>query len=393
MADESGPPPPGDPAELAADLCPNCGRKLKFSENRPEGLCASCGIFVEVLRPSSSKPRTPVRPLPPKMTIRTATTRDLVVLCRKCGLPSDGTKEDLVARLLFYVDEQNWQAKVSAAKPEKPASPPTEDVASRKQWAQFFLNYETEVEEEGLEPKDEKEAPAEPSRSKSVEPSPDTSAEPQAETVPEGKASPPEAAPEPEPMDVPREPTLAEDLARGGPEPSDGESSAQPIKEPDLPPPEAEAVPEPVPEVKDAGPAVVEEIVAPEPIAEPELEPVAAEPVLEVGPIPVERASPVPRAEAVPARSRTPPVQRSRLRRAAYYAGVFDVAIGGAGLILGSILHDIFRVPFFGRAYDAFGPLNLEAVFIGAIVLGVGFAAMAVGLRRTATRTRSAAGA
>jgi len=350
MADESGPPPPGDPAELAADLCPNCGRKLKFSENRPEGLCASCGIFVEVLRPSSSKPRTPVRPLPPKMTIRTATTRDLVVLCHKYGLPIDGTKEDLVARLLFYVDEQNWQAKVSAAKPEKPASPPTEDVASRKQWAQFFLNYEAEVEEEGLEANDETVTPAEPSTPKGAEPSPETAAEPRAETVPVGTAT----APSPEP-------TL------------------------ELKPPAVSAKP--------TLPAVVHEVVASEPVAEPEAVRVAAEWVAEVVPVSAKRPSPVATAEAVPARSRTPPLQPSRLRRAAYYAGVFDVAIGGAGLILGSVLHDIFRVPFFGRAYDAFGPLNLGAVLMGLVFLGVGFAAMAVGLRRTATRPRSAAGA
>jgi len=283
-----------------------------------------------------------------------------VVLCHKYGLPSDGTKEDLVARLLFYVDEQNWQAKVSAAKPEKPASPPTEDVASRKQWAQFFLNYETEVEEEGLEPKDEKEALAEPSTPKAVEPSAETVAEQPAETVPVKTAPSPEVAPESSPPEVPPEPLLPEEHAREGPEAPDRESSAEAVKEAELPPPQAEAMSEPAPEVV---------------------------------PVPFERVSPVPTAEAVPARSRTPPVQRSRLRRAAYYAGVFDVAIGGAGLILGSILHDIFRVPFFGRAYDAFGPLNLGAVFMGVVVLGVGFAAMAVGLRRTATRARSAAGA
>ncbi len=342
MGDDPGPPPPGDPAELASDLCPNCGRKLKFSENRPEGLCASCGIFVEVLRPSPSKPRAPVRPVPPKIKIRTATTRELQVLCHKYGLPRDGTKEDLVARLLFYVDEQDWQAKVSAAKPEEPASPPAEDVASRKQWAKFFLNYVAEVEEEDLEAEDEKVAPPEPS--------PETPAEPRAETVPveTATAPSPEPAPELKPPEVSTEPTL---------------------------------------------PAVVQEIVASEPVAEPEVMPVAAESVAEVVPVPADRPSPVPTAEAVPARSRTPPVPRSRLRRAAYYAGVFDVAIGGAGLILGSVLHDIFRVPFFGRAYDAFGPLNLGAVLIGLVFLGVGFVAMAVGLRRTATRPRSAAGA
>src|SRR2546422_9201696 len=75
MSDESGPPPPAEPSELVPDRCPNCGGKLKFSENRPEGLCTTCGIFVEVLRPSEPKP--PVRSLPAKVKIRTGTTKEL----------------------------------------------------------------------------------------------------------------------------------------------------------------------------------------------------------------------------------------------------------------------------------------------------------------------------
>ena len=70
-------------------------------------------------------------------------------------------------------------------------------------------------------------------------------------------------------------------------------------------------------------------------------------------------------------------------------AGVFDRVL----LVLGSFLHDLFRVPLFGESYTAFGRLNVGAVFIGMVLLGVGFAAMAVGMHRTPMRTRGAAGA
>jgi len=392
MADDSSPPPPEDPTELAADLCPNCGGKLKFSENRPEGLCPSCGIFVEILRPSASKPRAPVRPLPPKIKIRTGTARELQVLCHKYGLPSDGTKADLVARLLFYIDEQGWQAKVSAGKAEKPASLPAEDVASRKQWAKFVLNYESELGEDGLDAEDEKPALEQPSPAEGAEPTPETPVAPQAETVPVETVTvrSPEAAPKAKPP----EPALPQEQARKRPKPSDRDSSTQEIKEAELPPPpEAEAVPEPTPELDGEIPTVTDEIVPAEPVTEPEAEPVATEFDSQAVPVPAARASPVLKGQSVAARSTTPPVPRSRWRRAFYYVGVFYVTLGGAGLILGSFLHDIFRVPLFGGAYDAFGRLNLDAALIGTIFVGVGFAAMAVGLRRISMRTVSAAGA
>src|SRR2546426_124612 len=39
MTDESGPPPPVEPSELAPDRCPNCGGKLKVTANPPGGGC------------------------------------------------------------------------------------------------------------------------------------------------------------------------------------------------------------------------------------------------------------------------------------------------------------------------------------------------------------------
>ena len=77
--------------------------------------------------------------------------------------------------------------------------------------------------------------------------------------------------------------------------------------------------------------------------------------------------------------------------RVLFYAGSLLVAFGGSGLALGSVLHDVFRVPFFGSAYDAFGNLNVSALVFGAAFLSAGFAAMAVGARAGA-RPRHALG-
>src|SRR3989442_1267686 len=155
------------------------------------------------------------------------------------------------------------------------------------------------------------------------------------------------------------------------------------------PPPEAEAVPEPVPEPEPEFPGTGEGSVR----DEPEAEPVAAESVVEFVPASGTRASATTEAQTLPAPSRAPPVTRSRWRRAVYYVGVVYVTIGGAGLILGSVLHDLFRVPLFGAAFTEFGRLNVDAVIFGLVFLGVGLAEIAVGLRRIRTRPISAAGA
>ena len=389
MPHKPGPPPTADPGELAPDSCPNCGGELKFSENRPEGLCPSCGIFVEVLRSSPSKPRAPVRPLPSKMKIRTATTKELLGLCHKFGLSGDGEKEDLVDRLLFYVDEQDWQAKVAAKDSETPAPPPTEDVASRKQWATFFLNYESELGTEPLESEGDKPPPEEPapagvpeSEPRSIEPVERNRTEPLRE-------APPETPVPPEPLPESSEPATEAPPAERVEEPEVPPPPEDRVHEIVPPPPEAEAVPEPVPEPEPEFPGTGEGSVR----DEPEAEPVAAESVVEFVPASGARASATTEAQTLPAPSRAPPVTRSRWRRAVYYVGVVYVTIGGAGLILGSVLHDLFRVPLFGAAFTEFGRLNVDAVIFGLVFLGVGLAEIAVGLRRIRTRPISAAGA
>lgn len=74
---------------------------------------------------------------------------------------------------------------------------------------------------------------------------------------------------------------------------------------------------------------------------------------------------------------------RDRLRRdrRRFYVGVILSAIGGSGLILGSILHDVLRVPILGEAYTVFGPLNTSVGLIGLVILLAGLAGIGLGLR------------
>lgn len=81
-----------------------------------------------------------------------------------------------------------------------------------------------------------------------------------------------------------------------------------------------------------------------------------------------------------------------RWHRALFYSGSALVAFGGSGLALGSAFHDVFRVPLFGFAYDAFGNLNVSAVVFGAVFLLAGVAAMAVGARAGARPRRAVGG-
>lgn len=81
-----------------------------------------------------------------------------------------------------------------------------------------------------------------------------------------------------------------------------------------------------------------------------------------------------------------------RWHRVLFYGGSLLVAFGGSGLALGSVFHDVFRVPFFGFAYDAFGNLNVSALVFGGAFLLAGFAAMAVGARAGARPRRAVGG-
>jgi len=92
-------------------------------------------------------------------------------------------------------------------------------------------------------------------------------------------------------------------------------------------------------------------------------------------------APPDPPAE--PTAERTEAVSPRRLRRdrIAFFLGIVLTALGAFGLALGSVLHDVFRVPWFGTAYAVFGPLNVTFAAIGAVLLVPGIVALRIGLR------------
>ena len=88
-------------------------------------------------------------------------------------------------------------------------------------------------------------------------------------------------------------------------------------------------------------------------------------------------------------------MSRRRLRRdrMIFYLGIFLVAAGASGLVLGSWLHDVLRVPWVGTAYDTFGPLNATAAGIGAGLLIFGILAVWFGLRGGVVSPDAVAGA
>ena len=98
--------------------------------------------------------------------------------------------------------------------------------------------------------------------------------------------------------------------------------------------------------------------------------------------------SPAASARAASNRPRRPP----RSHRVVFYVGGMNVAFGGAVLLLGSFLHDFFRVPFVGQSYEAYGPLNLFAAQLGAVFVALGLAAMAAASRRGRRPSRRAVG-
>lgn len=78
--------------------------------------------------------------------------------------------------------------------------------------------------------------------------------------------------------------------------------------------------------------------------------------------------------------------------RIVFHFGAVLAILGGAGLALGSLLHDVFHVPFVGTAYEAFGPVNASAALLGALAFASGALAMTVAARIGRSRRRPVAG-
>lgn len=68
-----------------------------------------------------------------------------------------------------------------------------------------------------------------------------------------------------------------------------------------------------------------------------------------------------------------------------FWVGLVLVLLGGPGLALGSWMHDWFRVPIIGQAYDAFGPINRLFATVGMIILIIGIILLILSLRLTRT--------
>jgi hypothetical protein len=75
------------------------------------------------------------------------------------------------------------------------------------------------------------------------------------------------------------------------------------------------------------------------------------------------------------------PKKTSRRERILFYAVVLFVLAGGPGLALGSWLHDVFKIPIIGQAYDAFGWINRLFAAVGLVVLIVGIVLLIVSMR------------
>lgn len=58
--------------------------------------------------------------------------------------------------------------------------------------------------------------------------------------------------------------------------------------------------------------------------------------------------------------------------RLMFYLGIIFILVGGPGLALGSVLHDVLKIPVLGKAYYEFGWVNRMFAAIGLVVLIVG---------------------
>jgi len=383
-------------ADLPPNECPNCGGPLEFEGGLPEGLCATCGIYVELLKAVEAPAKPAQDSLLDRKTIEGAIKKDLEQISREHGLKTSGKKGDLTARLNRYVEVRD------ASVFDAPDSE-SERAIARRGLLLFLLSLG--VSRKAAEAmaslfgslrafqgaaKDDLEllaglSPTEVTRIRD--------AVAHGETVPPPDLELPLEEPKPE-------------LARAA-EPAD--LPAPPVAEAPPPPPpvseaETQLVLEPPPAVEPVQP--LETPIPPEPAAEPMLvrpsfeprvEPEMVRPAFEpesdpglVGPALAERTTTTPETVSYGAEAATSSRARMRRDRWMLYAGTFLQAIGGFGLILGSLLHDVFRIPFLGRNYAAFGSINAVFAVVGVILLMAGLAAIGFSLRGGVARPASA---
>jgi len=343
--------------------CPNCGGPLEFEANLPEGFCASCGIYVEILPrllPKSRRTREPP-PIDPadRVIIHSAKKVELERLCAAQGLRKSGSKDALVARLERYLELRE------AASAEAAESDSARAIGKRE-LILFLLSrdlprpvaetvgsiFGTLATFRTAKPADIDLVPgiSPPNAKKLEEAIAQTRAPP---PPPEEVPAPPEEIPEPPPVSAPELPPFPPEVAE-----------TQPIRLEIAPP----AVEPP-------------EFLSPDDdrIFELELESEAKPPP---GPVAEGAQNAAPAAEATVVES-APAHSASRLRRDRWllYTGTALQAIGGAGFILGSLLHDVFRVPWFGENFGAFGSLNAGFSLLGVILLMIGLGAIGLSLR------------
>lgn len=84
---------------------------------------------------------------------------------------------------------------------------------------------------------------------------------------------------------------------------------------------------------------------------------------------------------AVEARATTAVASRLRRDRIFLYAGTALQALGGFGLVFGSLLHDAFRVPWLGQNFATFGSMNAAFAVGGVMLLMAGLGAIGFSLR------------
>src|SRR5437867_2850918 len=340
MADEE---PPRSERELDPDRCPNCNGPLRVIADIPERLCPACEIFVEFLQPlATEQPR-----------------------------PEEGP--DAVARRLevarLHLTFETFDEGPERGREQKdvtPEGPPGPD---------------TPVAEAGPapEPVPPPPSPEEPSLEPPaalLPPAKELKALPPAEVPPTPSEPEPEAAPPSEPVVPPLLPTEtpAPPVPPGAPGPTVPAAPASPWVEAEPAVGEKEFGEEETVEAYEC--PRCQATVEPDAKKCPECGTlfgvsvptqdvpfiVGLPPPKRTKPEHVERAPPRVAAAVAKAGTAERALRPSRADRAIFYVGAANVALGGWGLMLGSFLHDFFRVPFMGYAYDAFRSLNLIAV-------------------------------